>query len=514
MFTQQNATISTTSIPWLVLQHCMQMNRENKSLADLIYKTGITETSGTTHREIATVVSDSRKATEGSLFVAIRGLTNDGHLHIDQAISLGAKAILCETLPGSLNDEVTYVRVRDTRKALGIVAANFFDHPSRRLKLIGVTGTNGKTTVVRMLHEVFSKLGNRCGMISTISNVVAGREVPTEYTTPDPLTINQLLADMAAAKCTHAFIEVSSHALAQARVEALHFAGAVFTNLTHDHLDYHKNFREYLKSKQLLFNKLETKSFALTNLDDKNGMIVTQNTKGKIWTYSLRAMADFKGKLLEKSLNGLHLQIDKRDVWCKLTGTFNAYNIMAVYGVGRILDKPADSLLSAISNCAPPKGRFDFFIGDNKVIGIVDYAHTPDALKNVLETIKEVRTGNEKLITVIGCGGNRDRSKRGPMAAVAASHSDKVIFTSDNPRHEDPETIIEEMMQGLQLNPGLKPKAIKITNRQEAINVACVMASEGDIILVAGKGHEKYQEIKGVKYPFDDKAILQKLLNR
>ncbi len=490
------------------------MKTEHKSLADLIYKTGITETAGTTHRKITTVVQDSRKATEGALFVAIKGLSSDGHLHIDQAISLGAKAILCEALPGSLKDDITYIRVPDTRKALGIVAANYFDHPSHKLQLIGVTGTNGKTTVARMLHEVFNKLGYRCGLISTISNIVADKEVPTEYTTPDPLTINQLLSDMAEAKCGHAFIEVSSHALAQSRVEALRFAGAVFTNLTHDHLDYHKSFREYLKSKQLLFNMLTTDSFALTNLDDKNGMIVVQNNKGKTWTYSLKAMADFKGKLLENSFSGLHLHIDKRDVWCKLTGTFNAYNILAVYGVGRILDKPPDSLLSAISSCNPQKGRFDFFIGENKVIGIVDYAHTPDALKNVLETIKEVRTGNEKLITVIGCGGNRDKSKRGPMAVIAASYSDKVIFTSDNPRYEDPEAIIEDMRQGLEIDPGLKSKTMTITKRQEAINIACVMAAEEDIILVAGKGHEKYQEVNGVKHPFDDKAILQQLLNR
>lgn len=490
------------------------MQKAYKYLADIIYRTGIVETIGTTQREITMVVSDSRKVSDGALFVAVKGLTTDGHQYIDQAIAGGAKAILCESMPESQTEDISYIRVNDTGTALGIAAANFYDHPSQKLKLIGITGTNGKTTVVRMLHEVFSRLGHRCGLISTIGNVIVDHEMATSHTTPDALTINRLLAQMVEAKCTLAFMEVSSHALVQSRTEGLQFAGAVFTNLSHDHLDYHKTFKEYLKSKQLLFNKLGPSSFALTNLDDKNGMIVVQNTAANVKTYSLRAMADFKGKLLENSFSGMHIQIRHTGLWCKLTGTFNAYNILAVYGTGIILGKQEDELLTAISTCTPPEGRFDYFVGKNKVIGLVDYAHTPDAIKNVLETINELRTGNEKLITVIGCGGNRDKKKRGPMAAIAASYSDKVIFTSDNPRDENPEDIIGDMVDGLELNPSLKSKHIVITKREEAINIACVMADAGDIVLVAGKGHEKYQEIGGKKYPFDDKAILQKLLNR
>lgn len=490
------------------------MQKVYKYLADIIYRTGILETIGTTQREITMVVSDSRIVKDGALFVAVKGLTTDGHQYIDQAIAGGAKAILCESMPGSKTEDISYIRVNDTSKALGIAAANFYDHPSQKLKLIGVTGTNGKTTVVRMLHEVFTRLGHRCGLISTISNVVVDREIATSHTTPDALTSHRLLAQMVEAKCTLAFMEVSSHALAQSRTEGLQFAGAVFTNLSHDHLDYHKTFKEYLKSKQLLFNKLGASSFALTNLDDKNGMIVVQNTAANVKTYSLKAMADFKGKLLENSFSGMHIHIRHTGLWCKLTGTFNAYNILAVYGTGIILGKQDNELLTAISICTPPEGRFDYFVGKNKVIGLVDYAHTPDAIKNVLETIHELRTGNEKLITVIGCGGNRDKKKRGPMAAIAASYSDKVIFTSDNPRDENPEDIIGDMVDGLELNPSLKSKYIVITKREEAINIACIMAAAGDIVLVAGKGHEKYQEIGGKKYPFDDKAVLHKLLNR
>lgn len=490
------------------------MQKPYKYLADIIYRTGIVETIGTTQREITMVVSDSRKVIDGVLFVAIKGLTTDGHAYIDQAIAGGAKAILCESMPESLVDDVSYIRVNDTSRALGMTAANFYDHPSQKLHLIGVTGTNGKTTVVRMLHEVFTRLGQRCGFISTISNMIDDLEITTEYTTPDPLTINKLLSQMVEAKCVYAFMEVSSHALAQSRTEALQFAGAVFTNLSHDHLDYHKSFKAYLKSKQLLFSKLGASAFALTNLDDKNGMIVVQNTTASVKTYSLKAMADFKGKLLENSFSGMHIHIKHTGLWCKLTGTFNAYNILAVYGTGKILGKQDEELLTAISSCKPPEGRFDYFVGKNKVIGIVDYAHTPDAIKNVLETIKELRTGNEKLITVIGCGGNRDKKKRGPMAAIAARYSDKVIFTSDNPRYENPDDIISDMVNGLELDPSLKSKYIAITKREEAINIACIMAAAGDILLVAGKGHEKYQEIGGQKYPFDDKATLQKLLNR
>lgn len=490
------------------------MKDTTKKLADLIYKAGITETAGSTHADISNVVCDSRKTTEGSLFVAIKGYTVDGHQYVDQAISSGARAVVCEVLPEKLIEGITYVRVNDTRKALGAIAANYYDDPSGKLQLIGVTGTNGKTTIVRMLYEVFTRMGHPCGMLSTISNIIADQQVGSDLTTPDVLTTNQYLSQMVSAGCRYAFMEVSSHALVQGRTEGIRFAGAVFTNLSHDHLDYHKSFKEYLKSKQKLFNTLDDKAFALTNLDDKNGIIMVQNTRADKKTYSLKAMADYKGKIMENRFSGMHMVIDKKDVWCKLTGTFNAYNVLAVYATGCMLGAGPDDLLTRISSCKSPEGRFDLMIGKNNVIGIVDYAHTPDALENVLQNIREVRTGNERLITVVGCGGNRDKGKRGTMAAIAASYSDKVIFTSDNPRYEEPEAIIEDMKNGLEINPALKSKHISIVRRDEAINVACVMATDGDIILVAGKGHEKYQEIKGVKHPFDDKATLQKLLNR
>ncbi len=338
--------------------------------------------------------------------------------------------------------------------------------------------------------------------------------MPTSHTTPDALTLNKLLDDMARADCSYVFMEVSSHALHQSRVSGLHFETAVFTNLTQDHLDYHPSFSEYLSCKQMLFDMLPKSSTALTNLDDKNGIILTQNTAARVHTYSLRAMADFRARILENSLTGLHMAIHGKDVWCQLVGRFNAYNILASYATGRILGKESDELLTALSQCRPPEGRFQIINGENKVTGIVDYAHTPDALRNVLETIKEIRTGNENLITVIGCGGNRDKSKRGPMAAIAAGLSDKVIFTSDNPRYEEPEDIIADMEKGLEVDPSLKSKYLSITDRQQAINIACVMAHEGDIVLVAGKGHEKYQEIKGVKNVFDDRVILSNLINR
>ncbi len=483
-------------------------------LTDIVYKTGITKTSGSMEKDIYDVVSDSRSASKGCLFVAVKGLTVDGHDYIEEAINKGASAILCERIPDKVRENVSYIVVSETAKALGIAAANFYDHPSRKLKLIGVTGTNGKTTVTRMLYEVFKRLGHRCGLISTISNVVHERETASSLTTPDAITINNLLHQMVEEKCEYVFMEVSSHALAQSRVNGITFTGAIFTNFSHDHLDYHKSTKEYLNSKQMLFNDLEEDAFALTNLDDKNGLIMVQNTKADRKTYSLQAMADYKGRVLENSFSGLHLQIDDRDVWCNLVGKFNAYNVLTVYATGCIRGKNKENLLTAISASKAPEGRFELINGNDGIKGIVDYAHTPDALKNILETINEIRTGNEKLITVLGCGGDRDKTKRGPMAAIAASLSDKVIFTSDNPRSENPQKIINDMKKGLDLDPALKSKYLVVTNRKEAINVACVMATNSDIILVAGKGHEKFQEIKGVKHPFDDKQILHHLLNR
>ncbi len=485
-----------------------------KQLSDILYRTGVKETWGTPHCAILSVTADSRMVSPGALFIAVRGMTTDGHQYIQDAIKAGAKAIMCETMPGELVPGVSYIRVSDTTHGMAAAAANFYDHPSEKLILVGVTGTNGKTTTVRLLHEVFTRLGHICGLISTISNKVGTTESDAKYTTPDVLSTNKLLRQMVDAGCEYAFMEVSSHALIQRRTEGLSFTGAIFTNVSHDHLDYHQTFKEYLRAKQLLFNKLDNSAFALTNLDDKNGMIALQNTKADVKTYSLRAMANFKGKILENSFEGLHLRIGKQEVWSQLTGRFNAYNILAVYGAGRMLGKQSEKLLTAISACEAPAGRFEYFRNKNNITGIVDYAHTPDALENVLENIKDLRGGHEKLITVIGCGGDRDKTKRPAMAAIAAGYSDQVIFTSDNPRTEDPGAIINDMITGLEPDPVLKKKYITITSRKEAINVACVMAREGDIILVAGKGHEKYQEINGVKHPFDDKALLQEFLNR
>ncbi|MFP4691218.1 MAG: UDP-N-acetylmuramoyl-L-alanyl-D-glutamate--2,6-diaminopimelate ligase [Bacteroidales bacterium] len=485
-----------------------------KQLSDILYRTGAKETWGTPHCTILSVTADSRQVDPGALFVAVKGLTTDGHQYINEAIRAGATAIMCEDMPPELTPGICYIRVPDTTRAMAVAAGNFYDHPSEKLKLVGVTGTNGKTTTVGLLHEVFTRLGHTCGLISTISNKVGSNASVAKYTTPDVLSTNSLLRQMVDAGCEYAFMEVSSHALTQGRTEGLYFSGAIFTNISHDHLDYHQTFKEYLRAKQLLFSDLRPSAFALTNLDDKNGMIILQNTKATVKTYSLRAMADYKGKMLENSFEGLHLRIGKQEVWTKLTGRFNAYNILAVYGTGHMLGKQSDQLLTAISACEPPEGRFEYFRNKNNITGIVDYAHTPDALENVLKNISDLRGGQEKLITVIGCGGDRDKTKRPAMATIAAGYSDQVIFTSDNPRTENPEVIINDMVAGLELDPVLKKKYITITNRKEAINVACVMAREEDIILVAGKGHEKYQEINGVRHPFDDKALLQEFLNR
>lgn len=481
-------------------------------LMEVLEKVETVEITGQTDVNIQAVTPDSRQASAGSLFVAVKGITTDGHKYIDKAISDGAKAIVCEKIPQTHEPGVCYVRVKDPAKAMGTIASNFFGNPSKKLKLIGVTGTNGKTTVVRMLYDIFTSMGHSCGLISTTGICIAGLEQETTHTTPDVLTINRLLSEMAAANCQYAFMEVSSHALVQKRTAGIVFEGAVFTNISHDHLDYHKSFKAYINAKKLLFKELEKTSFALTNLDDKNGLVLTQNTVADVKTYSLRAMAYFKGKMLENSFRGLHLRIDNKDIWSKLSGRFNAYNILAVYGVGRLLGKQPDELLAAISNCEPPEGRFDLFTGKNGITGIVDYAHTPDAIKNVLENINEIKTKKQKLFTVIGCGGNRDKDKRPIMAMIAAKLSDYVLFTSDNPRFEDPEKIIEDMIKGLEVYPALKDKYIAIPNRQEAIKVACITAASGDIILVAGKGHEKFQEIKGETIPFDDKKILKEFL--
>jgi UDP-N-acetylmuramoyl-L-alanyl-D-glutamate--2,6-diaminopimelate ligase len=481
-----------------------------KNLRDILYKADLLETHGVVDKEVLAVEFDSRKVKPGVLFVAVKGLTTDGHLFIPRAIESGATAIVCEEIPAEIAEAVTYVRVKNSALALGIIASNFFDHPSQKIKLVGVTGTNGKTTVVTLLHDLFSQLGYACGMISTVRNLVGKTEIPANFTTPDPVQLNGLLNQMVDAGCEYAFMEVSSHAVVQHRIAGLVFAGGVFTNLTHDHLDFHKTFSEYLKAKKTFFDQLDPQAFAITNVDDKNGWVMLQNTRAEKKSYSLRTVADFKGKLLENGFAGLQLHIDGKEVWCKLVGEFNAYNLLAVYAVARMLNCEQDEVLTYLSNCHPAEGRFDFFTGKDGVVGIVDYAHTPDALENVLNTIGAIRTGTEKLITVIGCGGNRDAAKRPAMAAIAAKLSNKVILTSDNPRFEEPEQIIEEMKAGL--DPVTSRKAVTVVNRREAINAACAMAAAGDIILVAGKGHEKYQEIKGVKHPFDDKNVLKEFL--
>ncbi|MFO7977900.1 MAG: UDP-N-acetylmuramoyl-L-alanyl-D-glutamate--2,6-diaminopimelate ligase [Bacteroidales bacterium] len=481
-----------------------------KNLGDILYKTGLQEVAGTLDLGITSVASDSRKVTSQGVFVAVRGLQTDGHLYIDQAISTGAVAIVCEEMPASLLPTITYVRVQNSSKALGMMASNFYNQPSARLKLVGVTGTNGKTTIVTLLHELFTRMGYTTGLLSTVRNLIGNQELPSLYTTPDPVSLNQLLNKMVEAGCEYAFMEVSSHALAQHRTEGLHFAGGVFTNITHDHLDYHKTFRNYLETKKSFFDHLEPGSFALSNLDDKNGWVMLQNTKATKNTYSLRSMADFRARVMESSFTGMQLQINNHEFWCRLIGQFNAYNLLAAYGTAILLGEESEMVLTSLSSCTPAEGRFEFFTTENRITAIVDYAHTPDALENVLKTVNSLRTGTEKIITVVGAGGNRDATKRPEMASIAVHLSDKIILTSDNPRFEEPEEIIRDMKAGL--DPVSLKRTHTVINRREAISVACGMASPGDIVLVAGKGHEKYQEIKGVKYPFDDMILLKEFL--
>lgn len=480
-------------------------------LQDILYTVAIEQVWGSTDRLIEGISFDSRQVGPNQLFVAVRGIRTDGHQYIDQAIKSGAVAVICETMPAQPTEGVTYIRVADAADALGIAASNFYGQPGKQLRLIGVTGTNGKTSTVTLLHQVFSALGHPCGLISTVENRIGQKTISAQYTTPDPLQLNQLLSDMVAAGCEYAFMEVSSHALAQKRVRGVHFSGGIFTNITHDHLDYHSSFQEYLKAKKSFFDSLGRQAFAITNADDKNGVVMLQNTRARKKTYGLQTMADFHAKMLESSIAGMYLQIDNVEMWCRLVGKFNAYNLLAAYAVARMLGVNKEELLTALSLCNPPEGRFDHFTGRDQITAIVDYAHTPDALENVLKTINQIRHGNETLITVVGCGGNRDAAKRPIMASIAAANSEKLILTSDNPRNEEPEMIINDMKAGLS-QPAIK-KTLIITNRKEAIHAACAMAGKGDIILVAGKGHEKYQEIKGIRYPFDDKQILRESLS-
>ena len=482
-----------------------------KLLSEILYKCELIEIEGSTDIAIDGITFDSRKVKDGDLFIAVHGLTSDGHDYIVQAIEKGAVAVVCEKFPAERSDVVSFIKVAQSRKAMARIAANFYDNPSERIKIIGITGTNGKTTIATLLHNLFNSLGYTTGLISTISNKIGDKENASAYTTPDVIALNALFAQMAEEGCSHCFMEVSSHAIHQERVADVKFSGGIFSNITHDHLDYHNTFHDYIIAKKAFFDHLPKESFALTNSDDKNSQVMLQNTAAKKYSYGLKNMADYRGKIVENLITGLVMQIEGRDVWCKLVGEFNASNLMAIYACCRLLEIESDEALTALSSLDPVEGRFDYFISTGQVMGIVDYAHTPDALENVLNTIKKLRKGTETLITVVGCGGNRDVVKRPLMASISASYSDKVILTSDNPRFEEPETIIEDMKKGL--DPVSIKKAVSVVNRHEAIKVASALAKKGDIILVAGKGHEKYQDIKGIKLPFDDKKILKETLS-
>jgi len=452
---------------------------------------------------------DSRQAKPGTAFFAIRGVQADGHAFIAKALENGAAVIICEELPAEINPEVTYVQVKDSAEAMGYMAAAFYEHPAKKLKLVGVTGTNGKTTCVTLLHKLFRELGYHVGMLSTVQNQIDETVIPATHTTPDAITLNALLAQMVQAGCLFCFMEVSSHALVQHRVTGLVYAGAVFTNISHDHLDYHKTFDEYIRAKKIFFDHLKKEAFALVNADDKRGTVMLQNTAAKTYTYSLRSVTDFKARILDNSIQGLQLEIDGKEVWCKLIGTFNAYNLLAVYGSAALLGEDPDEVLTILSSLHSAAGRFDYIVSENQITGIVDYAHTPDALQNVLQTIRQIRQPDQQVITLVGCGGNRDAAKRPVMADIACQFSDRIILTSDNPRFEDPQEILNQMQAGVKALD-LK-KALTIVDRKEAIKTACVLANPQDIILVAGKGHETYQEIKGVKTDFDDKKILAEM---
>lgn len=462
---------------------------------------------------ISSVSMDSRKVAPGSLFAAVKGITTDGHLFIDDAIKQGAVAVICSELPDKLNPGVVYVKVKDSALSLGTIASAFYNHPSESLNIIGITGTNGKTTIATLLYETFTQLGYKCGLISTIKYLTGDNQTAAPFTTPDSIMTNKLLKEMVDNGCEYCFMEVSSHAVSQKRISGLKFKGGIFTNITHDHLDYHNSFNDYLKAKQGFFTLIPENSFALTCRDDKNGFVVVQHTKAKVYTYGVKSIADFNCKILENSIDGLNIEIDGKNLWLRLTGSYNAANITAIYATAVILGLKEEEVLTTLSCLESVEGRFEKYRSDKSgITAIVDYAHTPDAVQNVLQTIKEINKDEGEIITVIGTGGNRDTFKRPLMAKIAASLSNKVILTSDNPRDESPEKIIKDMKKGLD-NVLLK-KTLSITNRKEAINTAVMLAKENDIILIAGKGHEKYQEIAGVKHPFDDMETARELIEK
>lgn len=478
-------------------------------LQEIINGINIIETKGNSDLEISDIHIDSRKVEENHLFVAVRGTQTDGHAYIGKAIEKGAKAIVCETFPEDIDDKITYIKVANTEDCVGKIATTFHGNPTSKLNLIGVTGTNGKTTIATLLYNMFRQFGYKVGLISTVCNYIDDEAIPTEHTTPDPITLNRLLGRMADEGCRYVFMEVSSHSVAQKRIGGLKFAGGIFTNLTRDHLDYHKTVDNYLKAKKTFFDNLPKSAFALINSDDKNGMVMVQNTKAKICTYSLRSICDFKGKVLEDGFEGMLLDINNIEVNVQFIGKFNASNLLAVYGTACLLGKKPEDVLLVLSILHPVSGRFDALRSAKGYSAIVDYAHTPDALVNVLSTIQEVLNGRGHIITVVGAGGNRDKGKRPIMVQEAVKFSDKVIITSDNPRFEEPQNIINDMLAGLSKED--MKKVVSIVDRKEAIKTACMLAQPGDAVLVAGKGHENYQDIKGVKYHFDDKEVIREI---
>lgn len=481
-------------------------------LKDILSNINIIELHGNEEINVKGLAIDSRKAKDGYTFIATKGTQVDGHQYINAAIKNGAQSIVCEVLPDTLLSEITYCLVEDSKKTLGLLSAAFYNHPSKKINLVGVTGTNGKTTTVTLLYRLFTELGYKTGLLSTIENKIGATTIPSTHTTPDAISLNELLAEMVDAGCDYAFMEVSSHAVDQQRIAGLEFTGALFTNLSHDHLDYHKNFQNYINAKKKFFDDLPKRAFALTNIDDRRGNVMLQNTKAKKYPYALKKVAAFKAKIIENSLAGLQLDLDGAEFHGRLIGEFNAYNYLAVYATAMLLEMERFEVMTALSSLQTAEGRFDYLFAEKTgKTGIVDYAHTPDALEKVLTTINQLKQRDTEILTVVGCGGDRDTAKRPIMADMACTYSNRVILTSDNPRSESPEAIIEEMEKGVKITD--RTKVLNITDRKQAIKTACALAKTGDIILVAGKGHEKYQETKGVKIPFDDKEILNEFLN-
>ncbi|MFT3740263.1 MAG: UDP-N-acetylmuramoyl-L-alanyl-D-glutamate--2,6-diaminopimelate ligase [Breznakibacter sp.] len=483
----------------------------DRSLSFLLADVAVISKVGTSDPTVTDVVFDSRKVTPGTLFVATKGTATDGHIYIDKAVELGALVVVCEQMPDVRNPQVTYVQVPDSSEALGRLASAFYGNPSRYLKVVGVTGTNGKTTIATLLYRIMGLLGYKAGLFSTVSNYIVDQKIESTHTTPDAVAINKLMARMVDAGCDYCFMEVSSHSVDQKRIAGLTFAGGIFTNLTHDHLDYHKTFDAYLKAKKSFFDNLPQGAFALTNLDDKHGRVMLQNTKAGKHTFSTREMADFRIRIIESMFDGMQLDVGGKELYTPFVGHFNASNLLAVYGAAVLLGHPSDEALVALSKLYPVDGRFETLRSSRGITAVVDYAHTPDALKNVIETINEIRQPGQQLITVVGAGGDRDRTKRPVMAREAVKGSNKVILTSDNPRSEEPDEIIAQMLEGVESKD--RVHVLSIVNRHEAIRTACMLANQGDIVLVAGKGHETYQEIKGIKHHFDDREEIRRIFD-